>query len=264
MLRTLVGEAGFRRGTDVYFQRHDGQAVTTRIFCAPSRMPMRCSCSNSALVHAGRHASCAGGAALQPRNAHLCADVHANVSGHTGQPDKLPFHIPVAMALLGAMDRNCRYAYLASMRRRRVRVFCKCVRRRTRSCSRISIANRCRPCCAFLRTDSSGFDYSHAELSFLLAHDRILLSLGGRSALAVQLLLTLTQSVQTGIALVVPDDFVSAVHAVLMAQDMDPAFRALARRSRVKPISGVHDRDRSASHPCRAAALTPASGACAA
>jgi aminopeptidase N len=28
MLRTLLGEAGFRRGSDLYFERHDGQAVT--------------------------------------------------------------------------------------------------------------------------------------------------------------------------------------------------------------------------------------------
>lgn len=28
MLRTLVGPTGFRRGTDIYFSRHDGQAVT--------------------------------------------------------------------------------------------------------------------------------------------------------------------------------------------------------------------------------------------
>ena len=28
MYHTLLGEAGFRAGTDLYFQRHDGQAVT--------------------------------------------------------------------------------------------------------------------------------------------------------------------------------------------------------------------------------------------
>lgn len=34
MLATLVGEEGFRRGTDLYFERHDGQAVTTEDFVA--------------------------------------------------------------------------------------------------------------------------------------------------------------------------------------------------------------------------------------
>ena len=32
MIRNLVGEKGFRKGTDLYFERHDGQAVTTEDF----------------------------------------------------------------------------------------------------------------------------------------------------------------------------------------------------------------------------------------
>ena len=32
MIKTLVGAEGFRRGTDLYFERHDGQAVTTDDF----------------------------------------------------------------------------------------------------------------------------------------------------------------------------------------------------------------------------------------
>ena len=32
MIKTIVGDAGFRKGTDLYFTRHDGQAVTTDDF----------------------------------------------------------------------------------------------------------------------------------------------------------------------------------------------------------------------------------------
>ena len=32
MIKTIVGDAGFRKGTDLYFDRHDGQAVTTDDF----------------------------------------------------------------------------------------------------------------------------------------------------------------------------------------------------------------------------------------
>ena len=32
MIKTIVGEQGFRKGTDLYFDRHDGQAVTTDDF----------------------------------------------------------------------------------------------------------------------------------------------------------------------------------------------------------------------------------------
>ena len=34
MIRTFLGEEGFRRGMDAYFERHDGQAVTTEDFVA--------------------------------------------------------------------------------------------------------------------------------------------------------------------------------------------------------------------------------------
>jgi aminopeptidase N len=32
MMRTILDPAGFRKGTDLYFSRHDGQAVTTDDF----------------------------------------------------------------------------------------------------------------------------------------------------------------------------------------------------------------------------------------
>lgn len=34
MYRTLLGEAGFRKGMDLYFERHDGQAVSCDDFRA--------------------------------------------------------------------------------------------------------------------------------------------------------------------------------------------------------------------------------------
>ena len=34
MLKTILGEAGFRKGMDLYFERHDGQAVTIEDFLA--------------------------------------------------------------------------------------------------------------------------------------------------------------------------------------------------------------------------------------
>ncbi len=34
MIRTLLGPATFRKGSDLYFDRHDGQAVTIEEFCS--------------------------------------------------------------------------------------------------------------------------------------------------------------------------------------------------------------------------------------
>ena len=70
MLHTLVGAEGFRRGMELYFQRHDGQAVTCDDFVAAigdanGRRPR----AVPALVLAGRHTSRGGDAALRRRPA---------------------------------------------------------------------------------------------------------------------------------------------------------------------------------------------------
>ena len=57
MLQTLLGREGFRKGLDLYFERHDGEAVTVEDFVdgdgrrlGPRPLPIH------ALVHAERHA----------------------------------------------------------------------------------------------------------------------------------------------------------------------------------------------------------------
>ncbi len=67
MLRTILGPQGFRKGTDLYFSRHDGQAVTTDDFVkAMEDATRRRSHPVQALVLPGRHAGAVGDAALRP------------------------------------------------------------------------------------------------------------------------------------------------------------------------------------------------------
>ena len=108
MYQTLLGREGFRKGMDLYFERHDGQAVTCDDFRArdgrrqrPRPRPVR------ALVQPGRHA--AGDASrarydadAQTYDAHAVAVLPADA----GPADKLPFHIPVAVGLLAATARD--------------------------------------------------------------------------------------------------------------------------------------------------------------
>ena len=62
MMQTLLGREGFRKGMELYFQRHDGQAVTCDDFAprwpTPSRQrPRPAAAAVQALVLAGRHAA---------------------------------------------------------------------------------------------------------------------------------------------------------------------------------------------------------------
>ena len=102
MLQTLVGRDGFRRAMALYFERHDGQAVTCDDFVA-----CVADANGRDLDQFKRWYSQAG----TPRvRAH--GDYDAQSRRYTltlgqwcppspGQPDKLPFHIPVALGLMG-------------------------------------------------------------------------------------------------------------------------------------------------------------------
>ena len=63
MMQTLVGRDGFARGMTLYFERHDGQAVTCDDFAQaiadanPGSALARSSDAVQALVRAGRHAA---------------------------------------------------------------------------------------------------------------------------------------------------------------------------------------------------------------
>ncbi|MGE0081100.1 MAG: aminopeptidase N, partial [Thiohalomonadaceae bacterium] len=107
MLRTLLGPEAFRRGTDLYFARHDGQAVTTDDFVKAME-----DASGMDLTRFRRWYDQAGtpevkahgdyDAAARRYTLHFSQATPATL----GQPEKLPFHIPVAMALLGPDGRE--------------------------------------------------------------------------------------------------------------------------------------------------------------
>ncbi|MET0378097.1 MAG: aminopeptidase N [Spongiibacteraceae bacterium] len=102
MLRNLLGPELFRRGTDLYFSRHDGHAVTCDDFVQAMQ-----EVSGRDLTQFKRWYSQAG----TPRvdiSGHY--DEHARTYALTvkqscpptpGQSHKEPFHIPLAVALLG-------------------------------------------------------------------------------------------------------------------------------------------------------------------
>ena len=79
MMHTLVGREGFRRGMDLYFKRHDGQAVTCDDFAQaiadanPGSWLAEHLEAVQALVLAGRHADPAG---ARPLRRHV-AQLHA-------------------------------------------------------------------------------------------------------------------------------------------------------------------------------------------
>jgi aminopeptidase N len=102
MMRSLLGPAGFRKGTDLYFSRHDGQAVTTDDFVKAME-----DANSVDLSQFKRWYSQAGTPELHITRAYDPAaktyrlTIKQTCPPTPGQQEKKPFHIPVALGLLG-------------------------------------------------------------------------------------------------------------------------------------------------------------------
>lgn len=103
MLATLLGKDDFRKGTDLYFERHDGQAVTTEDFVAALS-----DASGRDLTQFKNWYSQAGTPRLQITDFYdEDAQEYSLTIKQSCPPtpecqEKLPFHIPIALGLLGS------------------------------------------------------------------------------------------------------------------------------------------------------------------
>jgi len=106
MMHTLVGQAGFRAGMALYFQRHDGQAVTCDDFAQAIADANPGSGLATRLAAFKRWYAQAGTPRLQARGLYDAAARRYTISfAQTcppthGQPGKDPFVIPVRMGLV--------------------------------------------------------------------------------------------------------------------------------------------------------------------
>jgi len=106
MMATLVGREGFRRGMDLYFARHDGQAVTCDDFAQAVADANPGSALSTQLDQFKRWYSQAGTPRVTARGRYD-APTHTYTLGFEqhgvptpGQPDKLPYVIPMALGLV--------------------------------------------------------------------------------------------------------------------------------------------------------------------
>jgi aminopeptidase N len=98
MMRSMVGEARFRAGTDLYFERHDGEAATCEDFVKAIEDG-----AGIDLTQFRRWYSQAGTPRVAVSQAvsgdTLTLTLHQTVPATPGQPDKLPMPIPLRLAV---------------------------------------------------------------------------------------------------------------------------------------------------------------------
>ncbi len=101
MIRTLLGEEGFKKGSDLYFQRHDGQAITCDDFVNAME-----AANDFDLKQFRQWYSQAGTPEIEVTEKYNAADktysltLKQYTAPTPGQPTKAPLHIPIRLGLL--------------------------------------------------------------------------------------------------------------------------------------------------------------------
>ena len=106
MIHTLIGAENFRKGMDLYFARHDGQAVTCDDFVAAMA-----DASGRDFGQFKRWYAQAGTPEVElsqsfSEDGTLSLTLRQKTPETVGQPEKLPFHIPVVVGFLDPEGRD--------------------------------------------------------------------------------------------------------------------------------------------------------------
>ncbi|WP_305820913.1 aminopeptidase N [Massilia brevitalea] len=229
MYQTLLGREGFRKGMDLYFERHDEQAVTCDDF--------RCAMADAN----GRDLSLFERWYSQAGTPVVCAETRYDELAKTytltlfqscpatpGQTSKFPFHIPVAVGLLGADGKDMPLTIDGQD------AGTTAVLELTESEQSFVFENvQEQPTPSILRDFSApiilDYNYGDADLLHLFSHDSDPVNrweAGQR--LAMGRLLKLTGEAGVGAPLLLDDTFLLAMGKMLSDESLDPAFREQA------------------------------------
>jgi aminopeptidase N len=229
MYQTLLGRDGFRKGMDLYFMRHDEQAVE----CDDFRHAMA-DASGRDLTQFERWYSQAGTPVVRAEGSYDSANqtYTLTLSQHCpatpGQPKKLPFHIPVAFGLLGADGQDLPLVLDGD------KVGTTAVLELTEAKQRFLFSGvNQSPTPSILRDFSAPvileYDYTDAELLHLFSHDSDPVNrweAGQRLAMAR--LIKLTAAIVGGGTLHLDETFIEAMRKMLTDASLDPGFREQA------------------------------------
>ena len=248
MIRTLVGAEGFRKGSDLYFARHDGQAVTCDDFIRAME-----EANGIDLSQFKRWYSQAGTPRLEVTESYDAAAnsyrLHFRQScpATPGQAEKQPFVIPVELALLDAQGRELPLQLVsenAALGTSRVLQITEA----EQAFTFVKLAEK--PLPSLLRGFSApiklSFPYSRDQLMFLMQHDSDGFNRWeAGQQLSVQVLQELIGQHQRGEPLVLDQRLVEACRTLLADETLDQAMVAemlsLPGEAYLTEISAVAD-----------------------
>ena len=231
MIHTLLGADGFRKGMDLYFQRHDGQAVTTEDFVQAMQ-----DASGIDLAQFRRWYDQPGTPVLQVIDEFDAArkrytlTVRQSCPPTPGHAEKLPLHVPLALGLISPDGKD----FLLQLEGERNSLAGTRVLSITQPEQRFTFENvGAKPVPSLLRGFSAPvivrYDYDEAMLTHLMAHDSDPFNrweAGQR--LAGDLILRAAAAIHAALPFEFPHAFFAAFGRVLADAAGDPAFAAEA------------------------------------
>ena len=243
MMHNLVGRDGFARGMKLYFERHDGHAVTCDDFAgaiADANPQSRLAALLPQFKHwysqAGTpHVHAAGQYDAQSRSYTLT--LTQSCAPTPGQPDKAPFVIPVELGLL-AQDGRALPLQLAGENAPGASTRTVVLGEPSLSLTFVNVDSA--PVPSLLRSFSApvvlDYDYSDQDLLTLLAHDSDAFNrweAGQRLALRIAINTIADSAISISAngkidQTFLPDSFVQAMRGVLRHPQLDAAFKELA------------------------------------
>jgi len=226
MIHTLIGAENFRKGMDLYFARHDGQAVTCDDF-----VRAMADAAGVDLSQFMRWYDQAGTPVLEikgeydARGKRYSLAVKQSCAPTPGQDRKMPFHVPFAVGLLGPEGRDmlAEGTRVLSVRQPEERYVFEDV---ALSLDQAPVPSLARD---FSAPVIVNYDYTEAELTHLMAHDSDPFNrwdAGHRMALGI--ILRGIETVKSGGKLAIPRAFLDASARILADAPKDPAFAAEA------------------------------------
>ncbi|HYP71636.1 MAG TPA: aminopeptidase N [Variovorax sp.] len=225
MMQTLVGRSGFARGMTLYFERHDGQAVTCDDFAQAIADANPHSDLARLLPQFKRWYGQAGTPRLAARGSYNAEErsytlhFEQSCAPTPGQPEKLPFVIPVNVGLIGADGRELTATQTLVV---------------TQAAETFTFADiDSEPVPSILRGFSApvilDHDYSDAQLLTLLAHDTDPFNrweAGQRLALRAAVAAIAAPPAE-GAGMALGEDYVNAMRSLLRDPKLDAAFKEL-------------------------------------
>ncbi|NCC77456.1 MAG: DUF3458 domain-containing protein, partial [Clostridia bacterium] len=226
-LHTLLGADTFRRGMDIYFERHDGQAVTCDDFVAAMETAW-----GRDLTRFKRWYSQAGtpeltvAAEYDAAGRQLVLTVEQTCPPTRETAEKLPFTMPLAVGLL---DEQGRTIPLEEGTNPTTRILVLSEARQRFVFDHIAT----RPTVSFLRNFSAPvkvrFEQSEEELSRMMAFDPDPFNRwDAGQKLALRFLLEQIEGYRQGRPITVNEQLINGLRNLLLDRDSDQAFLAMA------------------------------------